>query len=103
MALFLGDLPVNLSPEVENLLDALEDVINQACGDNGDTLDSMALSAYARGMRVLAEYGRVKIEQDAGRRVSATWVDVDFGTDVPMTEITDIQSPEAPPTLSRSE
>jgi hypothetical protein len=59
--------------DAEILLDALEDVVNQACGDNGGQLDSMALSSYARGMRILAEHGRIKIEHDVGRRVIAVW------------------------------
>jgi hypothetical protein len=60
---------------VEELLDALEDVVNQACWSNDDgLLDSMALSAYAHGLRTLAEYGRVTIEHSVGRRVIAHWV-----------------------------
>jgi hypothetical protein len=54
------------------LLDVLEDVIWQACLDrDGKYLDSNALSAYARGMRLLHEYGKIDIEHDAGRRVIA--------------------------------
>lgn len=59
----------------KELLDALEDIVNQACGVSGsDTLDSMAITAYASAIQLLAEYGRVKIQTEAGRRVIAEWV-----------------------------
>lgn len=59
--------------EVEVLLDALEGVLEQACyGEVGSgEYDSMALTAYAHGLRVLAKYGRVKIVHEVGRRVIA--------------------------------
>jgi hypothetical protein len=34
----------------------------------------MAITAYAEGMRLLAEYGRIKITGDVGRRVIGGWV-----------------------------
>jgi hypothetical protein len=56
----------------EELLDALEDVIRQACWTDGnEELDSMALSAYAHGLKVLAKHDRVQIIHEAGRRVIA--------------------------------
>jgi hypothetical protein len=58
----------------KELLDCLYDVIGQACPgicDSKDDYDSMALSAYAQGLRLLAEYGMVKIVAEAGRRVIA--------------------------------
>jgi hypothetical protein len=56
------------------LLDALEDVINQAClQDDNRTLDSMALSSYAHGLHILADFNRVEIISEAGRRVIAKW------------------------------
>ncbi len=61
-----------LRADVAELLDALEDVIYQSCYDDerGDGhLDSMALSAYAKGMRVLSKHGRFEIEAEGGRRV----------------------------------
>ena len=64
-----------MEPQTERerlLLDVLEDVIWQACLDrDGKTLDSMALSAYARGMRALSAYGMITITNEAGRRVIA--------------------------------
>lgn len=57
------------------LLDILEDVLSQACltdAEDGSRLfDSMAISAYADGLRVLAEHGRVDIVNEYGRRVIA--------------------------------
>jgi len=62
------------------LFDALEDMVNQHCTPmvrkktaNYD-LDSFALSANAFAMRLLAEFGRIKIHDDFGRRVIASWV-----------------------------
>lgn len=62
--------------EQAELLDVLFGVILQACGvgypQNGDYhLDSMALSYYADGIRMLAKHGLVKIESEYGRRVIA--------------------------------
>jgi len=69
------DILVDLQAQVAELLDTLADVIQQACylERDGD-LDSMALSAYADGIRLLAEHGRVEIIDEAGRRVIAKWV-----------------------------
>lgn len=59
----------------KELLNALEDMVNQACGiSHSDALDSMALTAYANAMRLLAEYGRIKIKREYGRRVIGKWV-----------------------------
>ena len=63
--------------ETENemeLLEALENVVDQACLGMGNVLDSMAITAYAGGMRLLADYGRIKITQESGRRVIGEWV-----------------------------
>jgi len=62
-------------------LDILEDVINQACRiesteeSKGYYLDSIALSAYAEGLRFLAKYGRVEIKTEYGRRVIAKFIE----------------------------
>lgn len=61
-----------LLAEVEALREALADVVGQACSD-GDVLDSMALSAYADALRLLAERGLVAVESEYGRRVIARW------------------------------
>jgi len=71
------DIIVELQAQVAELLDTLADVIQQACsgpGDRWQSLDSMALSAYADGIRLLAEHGRVEVIDEAGRRVIAKWV-----------------------------
>jgi len=57
--------------EREQLRDALLDVLNQACGSDDGRLNSMALSAYADALRLLAEYGLVTIEDERGRCVIA--------------------------------
>jgi hypothetical protein len=67
-----GPLP-DTQDIIEELLETLADVINQACSGPDGELDSMALSAYADGLRVLAEHGRVRITHEAGRRVIAEW------------------------------
>jgi hypothetical protein len=60
----------------DDVVDALEDVVNQSCWNETDQLlDSMALSAYAHGLRVLADLDRVTITNDVGRRVIAKWVE----------------------------
>lgn len=51
----------------------LADVIQQACAGADGTLDSMALSAYADGIRFLEGAGLVEIESEYGRRVIARW------------------------------
>jgi hypothetical protein len=61
--------------ERDELLDALEDVTNQACfikdPVHGECLDSGALSAYADALNMLAKYGIVEIIEAHGRRVTA--------------------------------
>ncbi len=53
----------------EELLATLLCVIDQACATKGEALDSYALSAYARAMRLLAQCGLFEIEDEFGRRV----------------------------------
>lgn len=61
--------------EIEMILDILESVLHQACtGDDGRT-DSMALSAYADGLRILSQYKRFKIDSEYGRRVIGQFID----------------------------
>jgi hypothetical protein len=60
---------------VEDCIEILEDVLNQACLCEDGTLDSMALSAYARGLRFLARRGRVKVISEHGRRMTAEFVE----------------------------
>jgi hypothetical protein len=69
----MSDYVAELRTQLNEALDALEDVISQACYGSGadDEFDSMALSAYADGLRLLAEHGRVVIVREYGRRVIA--------------------------------
>lgn len=56
----------------------LEDCLRQACYDvshGSDTYDSMALSAYAEGLRFMADLGKFKIENEFARRVIGKFVD----------------------------
>jgi len=62
-----------MQARIDAALDAVEDCIGQACDDGGPNLDSMALSAYARGMRLLAQHGRLVIDSEYGRRVIGHW------------------------------
>ena len=59
--------------EKELLLDVLSDVINQACFTKDKKIDSMATTAYAEGIRMLAEHGKVRILKEHGRRIIAEW------------------------------
>jgi hypothetical protein len=67
----MSDYIKELTEQRIELLDALDDVLAQACLMPDGTLDSMALSAYADGLELLAEHGRVVIIQQNGRRVIA--------------------------------
>jgi len=55
------------------LEEALLDMVYQhcSCGSDDPKLDSMALSANADAMRLLAEYGKLTITTEVGRRILA--------------------------------
>lgn len=59
-----------LKQEIADLEETLEAVIWQACGDHGG-VDSMAITAYADGIRELAKRGKLRIESEYGRRIIA--------------------------------
>lgn len=65
----LEESVADLTRRLDEALDALVQVVWQACGDDTDELDSRALSCYAQGMRTLADAGLIKIESEYGRRV----------------------------------
>jgi len=70
----MSDL-TRIAKERDELLDALCDLVDQHCTyDNADGLDSMALSADADALRLLAKHGRVTITSEHGRRVLGRWV-----------------------------
>ncbi len=58
---------------VEELIDVLRDVINQACLMEDGTLDSIGFTANANAMRMLARLGKLEIDSEYGRRVIAHW------------------------------
>jgi hypothetical protein len=62
-------------PRVTELLDTLADVLGQACGQPDGRLDSLSLTAYAEGIRLLHRYGRLVIEEERGRRVIGRFVE----------------------------
>lgn len=62
-------------PRVSEVLDVLADVLGQACGQPDGRLDSMSLTAYAEGIRLLHRYERVVIEEERGRHVIGRLVD----------------------------
>ena len=93
------DKSLHTSVEVSAWMDAgwrpkfvevLADMVNQHCSYEGNfylggdedckgptihcELDSMALSANASAMRLLAQEGRIKIESEYGRRIGANWI-----------------------------
>ena len=68
----LADEIERLEAEHRETLEVLEDVTNQATYMHREEyLDSLAISANANGLRHLAKYGRVIIDQEAGHRVIA--------------------------------
>lgn len=55
----------------KELLEALLDIVIQGCSvDKKGNLDSMCLYHYE--LKLLAEYGKVKIESEYGRRITAS-------------------------------
>ena len=66
----VADELIRIAELNKELLEALIDMVNQHCYLRGeDKLDSMALTANAGAMRLLAELGVVEIEDEYGRRV----------------------------------
>jgi hypothetical protein len=59
-------------------LKVVVDMVHQHCGDDKkDTgaifVDSMAISANAAAMRLLARHGLMEIDSEIGRRIRARW------------------------------
>jgi hypothetical protein len=59
--------------ELKEALSILADVLNQACSID-DELDSMAISAYADGLRFLSKHNLFKITREGGRRVIGVFI-----------------------------
>jgi len=62
-------------PCMEELIEELVETVNQATRMPDGTLDSMATTAYAESMRLLARLGRLDIDREYGRRVIGRWKD----------------------------
>ena len=60
-----------MNDEISEEMEVLRWVLAQACRRDDGLYDSMALSAYAEGLRLLAEHGLVEITSEYGRRVIA--------------------------------
>lgn len=69
-----------MDKRLEETEDALLGMVEQHCQGgsledvNEGLLDSMALSASAKAMRVLAKAGRIEIVSEYGRRVIGKWI-----------------------------
>ena len=59
--------------DLDEATEIIVDLTTQACATDGG-LDSMAISAYAEAIDYLAKRGIVEIDHQAGRRVTARWV-----------------------------
>ena len=63
-----------LEQQLSDFEEIVMDTVHQACYTSADDkVDSMAISAYANALRVLAERGKFVIEQEHGRRVIGRW------------------------------
>jgi hypothetical protein len=62
-----------LEKELKDCQELLFEVLNQACRQDTGEFDSMALSAYADGLRYLAKHNIIDINCEYGRRVIATY------------------------------
>jgi hypothetical protein len=73
--------------DYNDLVDALVDVVAQACwapeDENGDYLDSCAITPLAWGMDVLERLGLVKISFSAGRRRIGRLIEREADDDTP--------------------
>jgi len=77
---------VNSCIDKAELIEALKDMVNQHCSCSSDGcetvhLDSMALSANAHAMRLLARHGELEITDQYGRRVIGNWKEQKNETD----------------------
>lgn len=59
---------------MNELIDVLVDVLEQACDSHNGVVDSMALSAYARGLKLLAKHGRFQIDHEVHRRILGQFI-----------------------------
>ncbi|MHB1630649.1 MAG: DUF1653 domain-containing protein [Acidithiobacillus sp.] len=66
---FLEDAPSQHEPDRERLIDTIQELVQQSCGN-----DSAAITGYANAMRLLAAEGRCRIVSEGGRRVIVEWL-----------------------------
>ena len=63
---------------MDELLEALEDMVTQHCSAENKNqsyhLYSMSLSANAKAMRLLAKHRRIVITSEFGERILAKWI-----------------------------
>ena len=72
IARMYDEISASTRREVEGeLLEFVEEAVIQACLDDKDIVDSMAISTWAEGIRLLAAHGRAEIIEEHGRRVIA--------------------------------
>jgi hypothetical protein len=64
-----------VTTERDALRDALMEAVQQACYHKDGEVDSMALSAYADALRLLATAGLFTITHEVGRRVIGRWTE----------------------------
>ena len=63
-----------LEAATDELLDALEDMCHQWCGETPDgEVDSGAISANADALELLAKHGRFTIDRGIGRMIVGRW------------------------------
>ena len=69
------EMAASIRREAEaELLEYVESAVIQGCYGPDGILDSMAISTWADGLRLLAAHGRVEIIEEHGRRVIAKLV-----------------------------
>lgn len=66
---FLEDALPQPEPVHERLMDMIQELVQQSCGN-----DSAAITVYAEAMRLLAAEGRCRIVSEGGRRVIVEWL-----------------------------
>lgn len=62
-----------LESKLNETIGALVDMVNQHCSEEGDEWNTMALSANAHAVDVLASLGRVEIIRECGRMIVFKW------------------------------
>ena len=67
----MNKIKVPQTEQEKDMLESIFDFVLQACSVEDDKLDSMCSSTYADGIKTLAEYGKVKILKERGRRIIA--------------------------------